>query len=435
MFKFKNPLILATLLFTTLVPVHAQEEETEEIVGYGVIKIDQHSPQEGILGDWTLIKPGNRQQRMTDKETYTINGAIAGNYTLIVEPPAGASTFIDIHRADKKETIERRQISFTIVDAENVEIDIHYTFTKVGIVSVNSQPNGMQFTLTGPNDMEFHGTTPDSFQNVPEGQYSVTFDPIEGCVTPRPQSQRLEKDSRVAFTITISCENLDDLPQEVTEERTLEHVHYTSDGRTVILSDVKVKDWFAPHVHRVAKAKIMTGKTDAAGNPTGIFAPGDNVTIAQLAKIAHEVAGLDEKRRDIPSRPTNTRAQGTWAAHYFASAEYKDWLVFRDTRVDPGRPATRGEVVATLLQALDVPRNWPHGLLFTDVRTDTKYAASIETAAADRIIAGYTQRDGSSLSTFGPENPINRAEMSKVVSGAIDAYIEDTAEFTGDSLD
>ena len=390
----------------------------------GTISVEQQSPN-GIFGEWILIKPGNKRLTLR-QESYTLEEAPLGNYTLLVEPPSGAITtvrvFID---QDMLKSFSQPQASFTLEQNTHIRLRVEYTFTRVGTVGVNSQPPGMGFTLIGPNDFEITGKTPASYSAMPEGQYTVTFDKIEGCPLPKPKSDRLIAGSRINFSITFSCEGLKYFNPQEEYERSLQYVTSTINGVQITFDDVPIDQWFAPFVHTSLKSGIMSGYQDEAGNPTGKYGPGDNVTIAQLAKIAHKLAGIDETETYTPSK--NPRAENTWFSQYFASAENLDWQVFRDHRIDPERPATRGEVVATLLQALDVRRFWAHGDLFRDVRKTTPYASCIETAAQDGIVSGFTDAEGKPTGEFGPDRPVNRAEMSKIISTSADLYIETDA--------
>ncbi|MBI2117890.1 S-layer homology domain-containing protein [Candidatus Peregrinibacteria bacterium] len=83
-------------------------------------------------------------------------------------------------------------------------------------------------------------------------------------------------------------------------------------------------------------------------------------------------------------------------------------------------PATRGEVVVTLLHALDIPLHWPKGKLFSDVAIGTAFAAAIETAVQEHIVRGYADADGKPTGTFGPEDPVNRAEMAKIINQVLE---------------
>jgi hypothetical protein len=261
------------------------------------------------------------------------------------------------------------------------------------------------------------------FGNVPIGQYTILFDPIEDCIAPKPKSDKLLHGGRIQFSMRVVCAKLDRLPQARTEVNALEFITVTVGDEQVTFDDVKTNDWFATSVHTAIRTGIMSGYKGLDGKLTGKFGPGDSVTLAQLAKVAHGLAGIDEKNNR--TLPLNERARGTWFAEVFASAERLGWLAYRSIRENPERPATRAEVVCTLLQALGIPRIWPTGQRFSDVSALTPYADCIETAAESKLVSG----DASG--TFGPDRPINRAELSKIITTAMDIYKEKTAEIRG----
>lgn len=261
--------------------------------------------------------------------------------------------------------------------------------------------------------MKNTGVTPTSFPLTPEGQYSVNFHPLDGCVTPPTKSLFLEKGSRITFAITLVCEEAEKRRQEHKEEEE-RLVSIITDGGQVEFKDIPQDSWFAPFVFEAAKFGIMAGYKDDDGMPTGMFWPDQPVTLAELAAVTHRLVGHTPK---APSpQPRNISARRTWFTPFFASAEEKGWLVYTDPAVDPLRPATRGEVVVTLLHALDIPLAWPKGKLFSDVAISTNFAAAIETAARERLVTGRTDDEGNATGTFGPEKPVNRAEMAKIVS-------------------
>lgn len=379
----------------------------------GTLTVEQITPN-GMLGSWILIKPGNVRVELS-KQSHTFNELPTGSYTLLITPPSGSTTtvrkFLD---SDLIETKEHPQISFTVESGVNMTMRIEYSFTRVGIVSISSDPNGLEFTLRGPNDFTAQGTTPASYQDMPEGLYSATFTPIEDCAAPPPLSDKLVKDSRINFTIKISCSGIDNVKQQQEQNLTFQFVNTVIDGKTVVFQDTPIDQWYATYVHTALKTGVMSGYKDASGNLTGEFGPGNNVTMAELLKIAHELADIDEF--STSGRSHNESARGTWFEKYLTSAENLYWLAYQDSRMDLGRSATRAEVVVTLMQALEIPRQWATGDLFTDIQRSTKYASSIETAALDGLVDGYD--DGS----FKPNNPINRAEIAKIISNAIGVY-------------
>ncbi len=413
--RFFAPLALCFLAFSALPQHLSAAAET------GIITVEQQSPN-GIIGEWVLIKPENKRLSL-HKETHTINDAPLGNYTLLVEPPAGAETTVRMFlEQDLLDSFEQPQISFTLEQNMHIRLRIEYAFIRVGVVGVNSQPPGMEYTLSGPNDFEVSDTTPQSYRDMPEGQYTLNFKKIPDCPVPKAISDKLQADGRVNFSITFDCEGLKNLDQQKEFEKSFQFVSTEIEGEQITFTDTPLEQWFAPYVNKALKTGIMSGYRDDNGNLSGKFGPGDNVTIAQLSKVAHELADIDERK--VRKTPTNVRARDVWFEQYFASAEELDWLVFADHRIDPGRPATRGEVVVTLLQALNIPRLWAQGEMFTDVRRSTDYSSSIETAATDGVVSGFTDANDNPTGEFGPDRPVNRAEISKIISETIDIYIE-----------
>ena len=209
------------------------------------------------------------------------------------------------------------------------------------------------------------------------------------------------------------------MEEEEVEEEDDDSVDISVGGESVNFSDVPQSAWFAPYVFAVVKTGVMSGYKDAAGNPLGKFGPENSVTTGELAKLAHEIAGIDET--DTKTRAENPGAKGEWFEPYIASAESLDWLIYQDPTLDLLRPATRGEVIVTLLQALDIPLLWPKGTIFTDVHRRIPYAAAIETAAKKKIVSGEGTVDAP-RGLFHPADPINRAEIAKILSILIDQF-------------
>lgn len=392
--------------------------------GKGVLIIEQKDGSgTSTIGKWLTILPDN-QQKNGSGALATLDNTSAGSYTIFATLPTGASSTIRIYRNNTLEnTLIRPQANFTIKDGDTVRVVIHYTITQVGLVSVDSDPQGISFHMDGPNNTHFTGKTPAQYDAATEGQYKVSYDPITGCTVPAAQSLKLQAGNRISFSVRLSCPMADKLRERLEQNQTSDesHIVVTYDGKSITMRDVPQTSWFAPYVFNTAKYGILSGYSDPSGTPTGIFGPENNVTISELAKTAHKIAGISaESFQSIA--PENLLAQGQWFSPFFASAEKRGWTIFASGDVVPGRAATRGEVLVTLLQALDIRLNWQKGTFFTDVNTRTPYAGAIETAAAAKIVTGRTDEKGVALNTFSPSDPINRAELAKILSTMIDVY-------------
>ncbi len=373
-----------------------------------------------MFGSWNLLSQGGAN-RGGALESETAKDLPAGSYLFLINPPQGATSTLRLYRGDTEiKTEDHSQMSFVLQEGETLRMIVNHLFTRTGQVTVDTDPPGVHYRLSGPNGQRYEGDTPGAYLNVPEGQYSVTYDAIPGCVKPAPKSLLLEKDSRVSFTLKISCDEATKMREEAEKSPEKKFVTITQDGVTTIFGDVPQEAWFASHVFNVARRNVLSGYRDTAGKLTGVFGPGNNVTVAELAKIAHRLATIDETETTTP--PENKRARNQWFSPFIASAEQRGWTIYSDATVDAERPATRSEVLVTLLQVLDIPLRWQKGSVFTDVSARTPYAAAIETAAALKIVSGKQDDKGKDTGLFGPAEPINRAEMSKIVDTMIDIF-------------
>ncbi|MEI8230515.1 MAG: S-layer homology domain-containing protein [Candidatus Peregrinibacteria bacterium] len=192
------------------------------------------------------------------------------------------------------------------------------------------------------------------------------------------------------------------------------------DGYPVTFTDVPSDAWFAPFVREIIERTIVSGYRDTNGLPKGLYGPVDNVTVGQLAKIAVQLSGTDTSvcQQTIKNRT----ASGTWTEPYVRCCEKRGWSLYSGGSVDTLRPATRADVVLTVLQALSAKMQLRTGKVFTDVDSSIEFGAAIETAATDGVVSGYTDAEGKATGLFGPNNPVNRAEVAKIVTKALQIY-------------
>lgn len=419
--------VLAVALVTSR-ETYAQSGET--IVdppapsGFGALVVEQISPSD-IMGLWTMLQPENGRAVSAEK-IKSFSDMPAGTYTLIVEPPEGAIAVIRLYnRGEELKQVDRPQITFTMNGGDSLKVNINYTFTRVGTVSVSSDPLGIEFTLSGPNGMNVKGTTPMSYLNVAEGQYKVQYGTLEGCPLPPPKASQLEKNKRVSFDMKFSCSAADKLRNRTVETED-KYLTQTVEGQELTFRDVPQNAWFTSDVFKAARAGVLGGYKDENGVLTGEFGPSNDVTVAELAKIAHRMAGTVET--PPPGGPANVAAQGQWFSSFIGSAEEHAWTIYADGSIDPVRPATRGEVLVTILQALGVPLEWQTGSVFTDVNVKTPYASAIETAARLGLVDGRKNEAGELTGEFGPLDPVNRAEMAKIINTTNDILLKKAAE-------
>ncbi len=371
------------------------------------IQINQESDM-GALGMWTLIYP-NQESSKSSEASISLTDLIPGHYSLFAQPPKGTIAHLEASRNGViTETAKISQLSFDVVDGETIVLNVKYELTLWGQVGVNSTPSSIPFELRGPDGLMRAGVTPQTFEKVPIGNYSVQYKP-KGCTYPPAKSDVLNKNASVYFSFTLQCNTF--VPDKIEEEKT--HITAEVKGETVKFNDVPANTWFAPFVATVSKKGILTGYRNASGEFTGTFGPENPVTIAELTKIVHKMANIDETEVNIA--PRNQSAIGKWFTKFEASAEERGWQLYQNDQLDLLRPATRGEVLLTLLQVLDIPLAWAKGQMFTDVTVRTPYASAIETAATAGIVSGSTDENGVPTGLFHPDYPITRAEMAKIL--------------------
>jgi len=174
-------------------------------------------------------------------------------------------------------------------------------------------------------------------------------------------------------------------------------------SQPVLFQDVPVREWFACPVHTVISEGIFSGYKNKNGELTGLYGPGDMITLGQLAKVATQLAAF----------PVGAEGSGdAWAAPYVEAASAMKLSAFTHT-VQAASPATRGIVLQTLLEVLKIPLT-ENETLYADVPTGSLYAPVVATATRLGIVSGD---DGQN--TFRPNAPINRAEVAKMITLAL----------------
>lgn len=176
--------------------------------------------------------------------------------------------------------------------------------------------------------------------------------------------------------------------------------------------DVADTDWFNPYVQSVASWGIMAGYTGPDGKPLGQFGPANNVTVAEMLKIALKSAQVDETQCGIIP-PSHQQALGHWAAPFVSCGEAKNMRILQDPAIDLDRPATRAEVVAMMDDAFGdvVPPLYSN---FRDT-AGNPLEADIAFAYSRGIVSGTKDKRGIDTGDFHPNSPINRAETAKII--------------------
>lgn len=192
------------------------------------------------------------------------------------------------------------------------------------------------------------------------------------------------------------------------------------DGNSVIFTDVQTSVWFATYVQQAAQAGIVSGYKDSSGHPTGKFGPSKDITLAEALKMSVEGAGYDS---ELFGSLVDSDLRQHWASAYVAVAKSENFAVPM-SREKLDRPATRAEVSALFTAAfgIDTSKVTAVDSRYVDVKTSTTYAPSIEALSRDKVLEGDTDVHGNPVKTFRPTDPINRAEVAKMIIVARAAY-------------
>ncbi|PIR48902.1 hypothetical protein COU80_01830 [Candidatus Peregrinibacteria bacterium CG10_big_fil_rev_8_21_14_0_10_55_24] len=183
--------------------------------------------------------------------------------------------------------------------------------------------------------------------------------------------------------------------------------------QSFVFKDVPVAQWFAPFVSAVVSNGIASGYSDAQGNSTGEYGPGNSVTYAEIAKMALELANKDVSA--VTGAPANRSAKNQWSAKYIKLAETMHMSAFGSS-LDVNTAAPRGAVVQTILEALELPLDEDTTTSYTDLSASHANARALATATRLGIISGDTDRQGNLKNTVRPDSDINRAEVAKILS-------------------
>jgi len=155
---------------------------------------------------------------------------------------------------------------------------------------------------------------------------------------------------------------------------------------------------------------MATGYKDENNNYTGEYKPGNNVTYAEIIKIALEAAD----HTATSTIPQNRSARNTWAAGYIATAENLNTAVLTAS-TNVHTPATRGEVMAIIGSILNVNTANSAVDTYTDVPMTHAFANPIGHFTTLQCVQGDSNVDGSLTGTFRPDGLINRAEVAQIM--------------------
>jgi len=193
----------------------------------------------------------------------------------------------------------------------------------------------------------------------------------------------------------------------------IETLHTSAEEQSGYFTDT-AGHWAESYIDRIAELGIVQGKSN------GIYAPNDNITRAELLKIAINTFGY-EVPAEIFENPVSDVDVNDWYAPYVKAAFDNNIIYGFENGLNPNSRATRALSSTILTKAAgytDVDQNFADNYLshsnwtyaaFTDVLIDEWFAPYIAYLSDTGVVSGYG--DG----TFGPNDSITRAEVAKIV--------------------
>ncbi|MCX6807904.1 MAG: S-layer homology domain-containing protein [Patescibacteria group bacterium] len=168
-------------------------------------------------------------------------------------------------------------------------------------------------------------------------------------------------------------------------------------------------EWFAQFIKEAKARNIISGYRDSAGNQTGQFGPGNQVTIAEIIKMGVISAGLNLD----PAQPTSLSTREHWAQQYIRAAENRGATLVTESSLELDRPATRAEFIQLMCELFGITGDQlktTSEITFTDVSLKSLAAPYIYWAREKGIING-----DQGLNTFRPNDGIVRSEVAKIL--------------------
>ena len=176
--------------------------------------------------------------------------------------------------------------------------------------------------------------------------------------------------------------------------------------------DVKESDWFYAEVNKASDYGLMNGMNN------GIFAPQENTTRAQAAKVLYALSGSDSKE----FKPVFTDVLKTdWFAVPVTWAQANKVVQGRgDGTFGPNESITRQDMVVLLYRYLGEPTVTSNQLgSFSDSGAVADYARSaVRWAIENELLKGYEDR------TLRPNANITRAEFAALIVRFSDQFAE-----------
>lgn len=206
----------------------------------------------------------------------------------------------------------------------------------------------------------------------------------------------------VGSTKNFGTESLNKLPEKTAEP-------------TVEFSDIKDVPWAKDAILELARNRVINGKS------SGIFAPNDNITREEYAKILS--IAFEYYDENAETSFSDVESDG-WAYRYIASTQNKGYITgYPDGTFGGGNPITRQDIAVIMYRLMSVnkyiqPTETISNTFIDDDEIDDYAKNAVLMLSNAGIINGM--EDGS----FAPKKNATRAETCVIVKRALECIRE-----------
>lgn len=187
---------------------------------------------------------------------------------------------------------------------------------------------------------------------------------------------------------------------------------FTLVSQALAFNDVPVDSWYYVYVNDLAQKGVVDNAE--------LYRPEDDVNRAEMAKMVIKAMG-EAGENPLPGHPTFDDAPlDAWFTPFVErlatlgiASGYQDTEGNLTGIFGVADKVTRAQAVKMLVEAFDLKATDANIAPFSDVQSMDWFYSYVTTASSLGLVNGY--EDG----TFGPNKPIKRSEMAKIVSLAI----------------
>ncbi len=192
---------------------------------------------------------------------------------------------------------------------------------------------------------------------------------------------------------------------------------------TSFFTDTK-DHWAKDYAEKLHNVCGVDGLKDETGALKMQFAPDQPITRAELVAMVLRCKKIDVSSLPVSLNPFSDVPSVHWAVRYIIEGNTSGLIDgYSDKTFRPDQPVLRAESWKIMLLgwlALADIRGGESS--FTDTVAGAWYMKFLNFLVLNQILSGYTNPDGTPQHKVGPERPITRAEVSKILSILIEKY-------------